>query len=153
MLKRALQQNQKHLLPSDVAASLMCRRLIVATGVETVDPLSLGATFTLDTELPKPKFHAANRAPDACADQRVYFHKSTLRRFTMKRLALIAAAVLVAACSTKEAPKTDTAAPAMAPAPAASDTAAMKMDSAAMKMDTAAAKMDSAAKADSAKKP
>jgi len=64
----------------------------------------------------------------------------------MKRLALIAAAVLVAACSTKEAPKTDTAAPAMAPAPAATDTAAMKMDSAAMKMDTAAAKMDSAAK-------
>ena len=33
----------------------------------------------------------------------------------MKRLALVAAAVLVAACSTKEAPKTDTAAPAMAP--------------------------------------
>ena len=59
----------------------------------------------------------------------------------MKRLALVAAAVLVAACSTKEAPKTDTAAPAMAPAPAAGDTG-MRMDSAAMKMDTAAAKMD-----------
>ena len=37
----------------------------------------------------------------------------------MKRLALVAAAVLVAACSTKEAPKTDT--------------AAKKMDSAATK--------------------
>ena len=54
----------------------------------------------------------------------------------MKRLALVAAALLVAACSTKEAPKTDTAAPAMAPAPAAADTG-MKMDSAAMKMDIA----------------
>jgi hypothetical protein len=146
LFKRALQQNQKHLLPSDLSESRIRRRRIVATGVETVDPPSLGARFTLDSETPKPKFHAANRAPDACADQRVYFHKSTLRRFTMKRLALVAAAVLVAACSTKEAPKTDTAAPAMAPAPAATDTAAMKMDSAAMKMDTAAAKMDSAAK-------
>ena len=49
----------------------------------------------------------------------------------MKRLALVAAAVLVAACSTKEAPKTDTAAPAMAPAPAPDADTAMKMDSAA----------------------
>jgi hypothetical protein len=70
----------------------------------------------------------------------------------MKRLALVAAVLVAAACSTKEEPKTDTAAPAMAPAPAAMDTG-MKMDSAAAKMDTAAAKMDSAAKADSAKKP
>ena len=69
----------------------------------------------------------------------------------MKRLALVAV-VLVAACSAKEEPKADTAAPAMAPAPAATDTG-MRMDSAAAKMDTAAAKMDSAAKADSAKKP
>jgi uncharacterized lipoprotein YmbA len=69
----------------------------------------------------------------------------------MKRLALVAA-VLVAACSTKEAPKSDTAAPAMAPAPApaAADTG-MKMDSASMKMDSAAAKMDTAKKADSTK--
>ena len=71
----------------------------------------------------------------------------------MKRLALVAAAVLVAAWSTKEAPKTDTAAPAMAPAPAAADTG-MKMDSAAAKMDTAAKKADSAAaKAGTTKKP
>ena len=65
----------------------------------------------------------------------------------MKRLALVAAVLVVAACSTKETPKADTAAPAMAPAPAAApaDTG-MKMDSASMKMDTAAAKMDTAAK-------
>ena len=67
----------------------------------------------------------------------------------MKRLALVAV-VLVAACSTKETPKADTAMPAMAPAPApamAADTA-MKMDSAmaAMKMDTAKAKMDTGMK-------
>ena len=65
----------------------------------------------------------------------------------MKRLALVAV-VLVAACSTKETPKADTAAPAMAPAPAmAVDTAAKKADSAmaAMKKtDTAMKKMDEA---------
>jgi len=63
----------------------------------------------------------------------------------MKRLALVAAVLVVAACSTKETPKADTAAPAMAPAPAAADTG-MKMDSASMKMDSAAAEMDTAAK-------
>ena len=65
----------------------------------------------------------------------------------MKRLALVAV-VLLAACSTKEAPKADTAMPAMAPAPMMADTA-MKMDSAAMagmKMDTAKAKMDTGMK-------
>jgi hypothetical protein len=75
----------------------------------------------------------------------------------MKRLALVAA-VLVAACSTAEK-KADTAAPAMAPAPAASvdtahhdstaATAAAKMDTAAKKADTAA----KAAKAAAKKKP
>jgi len=82
LLIRALQQIQKHLLPSGAVARRMRSGLIVATAVETVDPLSLGARFTLDSETQKPKFHAANRAPDACADQRVYFHKTTLRRFT-----------------------------------------------------------------------
>ena len=70
----------------------------------------------------------------------------------MKRLALVAAAVLVAACSTKETPKADTAAPAMAPAPAVAADSGMKMDSttkdtsAAAKMDTAMKKVDTAAK-------
>lgn len=72
----------------------------------------------------------------------------------MKRLALAAAVVALAACSTKsETPAADTAAPAMTPAPAAGmmDSAAMKggmMDSSAMKggmkMDSAHMKMDSA---------
>jgi hypothetical protein len=81
----------------------------------------------------------------------------------MKRLALVAV-VLVAACSTKETPKADTAAPAMAPAPAvAVDTtahtdsamAAMKMDTAKAKMDTAGKKVDEAKSAmkDATKKP
>jgi len=75
------------------------------------------------------------------------FPQDHTQEIHMKRLALFAAVLAVAACSTKEAPKTDTAAPAMAPAPApaAADTG-MKMDSAAMKMDTAAAKMDTASK-------
>ena len=81
----------------------------------------------------------------------------------MKRLALVAV-VLVAACSTAEKPKADTAAPAMAPAPAmAADTgvktdsamAAMKMDTAMKKTDTAMKKMDEAkgAMKDATKKP
>jgi hypothetical protein len=67
----------------------------------------------------------------------------------MKRLALVAV-VLVAACSTKETPKADTAAPAMAPAPVVTDsvktdsTAAAKMDTAMKKADTAAKKIDQA---------
>ena len=63
----------------------------------------------------------------------------------MKRLALVAAVLVIAACSTKETPKADTAAPAMAPAPAMMDSG-KKMDSAAAKMDTAMKKADSAAK-------
>jgi hypothetical protein len=53
----------------------------------------------------------------------------------MKRLALVAAVLAVAACSKKETPATDTATPAMAPAPApaAMDTG-MKMDT--TKMDS-----------------
>jgi hypothetical protein len=82
LLKRALQQNRKHMLPIvDGAVPSSCSR-IVATGGESVDPLSLGSRFTLDSVRLKPKFYAANRAPDACADQRVYFHKTTLRRST-----------------------------------------------------------------------
>jgi hypothetical protein len=64
----------------------------------------------------------------------------------MKRLALVAV-VLVAACSTKETPKADTAAPAMAPAPAPVVTDSVKHDSTATaKMDTAMKKADTAAK-------
>jgi uncharacterized lipoprotein YajG len=62
----------------------------------------------------------------------------------MKRLALVAAVLALAACTTKEETPVDTtAAPAMAPAPA--DTG--------MKMDSAAMKMDSAMKDTTAKKP
>jgi uncharacterized lipoprotein YajG len=76
-----------------------------------------------------------------------FFPQDQSQEIHMKRLALVAAVLVVAACSTKETPKTDTAAPAMAPAPAAVDSSAgMKMDSASAKMDTAAAKMDTAAK-------
>ncbi|HJU72433.1 MAG TPA: hypothetical protein VJ717_01710 [Gemmatimonadaceae bacterium] len=52
----------------------------------------------------------------------------------MKRLALAAAVLLVAACGTKSeeaAPATDSAAPAAVPAPAAADSTAPKADSAA----------------------
>jgi hypothetical protein len=64
----------------------------------------------------------------------------------MKRLALVAV-VLVAACA-KDTPKADTAAPAMAPAPAAMADTTKKADSAmaGMKMDTAMKKMDTAMK-------
>jgi|GraSoiStandDraft_24_1057298.scaffolds.fasta_scaffold2847269_1 hypothetical protein len=66
----------------------------------------------------------------------------------MKRLALVAV-VLAAACSSKDTAKTDTAAPAMAPAPAApaaTDTG-MKKDSAMSGMA-----MDTTKKADTTKK-
>ena len=66
----------------------------------------------------------------------------------MKRLALVAAVLVIAACTTKkDEPATDTAAPAMAPAPAMTDT--MTHTDSAMKADSAA-KADSARKADSA---
>lgn len=55
----------------------------------------------------------------------------------MKRFAIVAAVLLVAACTAKKEDMADTAAPAMAPAPAAMDS--MAMDSA-MRADSA--KMD-----------
>src|SRR5689334_7776430 len=62
-------------------------------------------------------FHAAAAGHSiACTDPRDIPTLTTPRRFSMKRLALVAAVVLVAACSTQEKPA-DTAAPAMAPAP------------------------------------
>ena len=61
----------------------------------------------------------------------------------MKRIALVAAVLALAACTKKDEAPVDTGA-AMAPAPAAMDTA--------MKMDSAAAPMDSAAMADTTKK-
>lgn len=63
----------------------------------------------------------------------------------MKRLALVAV-VLVAACSTKETPKADTAAPAMAPAPMVVDSTKVADSITAAHLDTAAKKVDSAAK-------
>jgi hypothetical protein len=53
----------------------------------------------------------------------------------MKRIALVAAVIALAACSgSEEAPAVDTAA--MAPAPAAMDTGMQMMDTTAMMMDT-----------------
>lgn len=99
----------------------------------------------------------------ACTDQRVIPHKTYLRENYMKRLALVAAVIVAAACSTAEKPTADTAAPAMAPAPAMDSTmthdsataAAAKMDTAAKKADTAAKKIEEAKGAikDATKKP
>jgi hypothetical protein len=61
----------------------------------------------------------------------------------MKRIALVAAVLVLAACTKKDEAPVDTGA-AMAPAPAAMDTG--------MKMDSAMAPMDSAAMADTTKK-
>lgn len=66
----------------------------------------------------------------------------------MKRIALVAAVLALAACTKKEEAPVDTGA-AMAPAPAAMDTGMKMMDSTAM-MDSA--KKDSTAKADTTKK-
>jgi hypothetical protein len=72
----------------------------------------------------------------------------------MKRIAVIAAVLAVAACKGKEAPSVDTI-PKMAPAAAAADTAMKKMDTAMKMADTAMKKMDTAMKkmAPPAKKP
>ena len=65
----------------------------------------------------------------------------------MKRLALVAAVLAIAACSKSEQ-TADTSKPAMAPAPAAAmDTAMKKMDSGMAKMDTGMKMMDTAKKA------
>lgn len=67
----------------------------------------------------------------------------------MKRLALVAAVLALAACKTKEeAPADTTASPAMAPMPAADS---MKKDSG-MMMDSSM-KMDTGMKKDTTKKP
>ena len=66
----------------------------------------------------------------------------------MKRIALVAAVLALAACTKKDEAPVDTGA-AMAPAPAAMDTGMKMMDSASM-ADTA--KKDSAAVADTTKK-
>jgi uncharacterized lipoprotein YajG len=51
----------------------------------------------------------------------------------MKRIALVAAVLVLAACSKKDEAAVDTGAAAMAPAPAAVDTGMKMMDSTAMK--------------------
>ncbi|HEX6574678.1 MAG TPA: hypothetical protein VF042_06865 [Gemmatimonadaceae bacterium] len=66
----------------------------------------------------------------------------------MKRIALVAAVLALAACTKKDEAPVDTGA-AMAPAPAAMDTGMKMMDSASM-MDTT--KKDSTAMADTTKK-
>lgn len=58
----------------------------------------------------------------------------------MKRLALVAAVFALAACTAKkDEAATDTAAPAMTPAPAAMDTGAATVDTTVVKVDTAKA--------------
>jgi hypothetical protein len=117
-----------------------------------IESLSLGSNFALDTAAQKSKFHAANRAPHRVRGPTRHFSKANFQEIHMKRLALVAAVLVAAACSTKETPKADTAAPAMAPAPAMGADSSMKMDStakdtsAAAKMDTAMKKVDTAAK-------
>jgi hypothetical protein len=54
----------------------------------------------------------------------------------MKRLALVAAVLAVAACSSQSKPAADTSAPAMAPAAAPAATDTTKKDTSMAKMDT-----------------
>jgi ABC-type glycerol-3-phosphate transport system substrate-binding protein len=75
------------------------------------------------------------------------------QEISMKRLALVAAVLVLAACSSKENANPDTTTPATTPAPTttpAADTG-MKMDST-HKMDSTAAKADTSKKADATKK-
>lgn len=73
-----------------------------------------------------------------CTDRRLTV-LPPLRRLYMKRIALVAAILAVTACTAKkdDAAVTDTAAPAMAPAPAATDTGMAMTDTA--KKDTTVA--------------
>ena len=64
----------------------------------------------------------------------------------MKRIAVIAAVLAVAACKGKEAAPAMDSIPKAAPAMAATDTAMKKMDTAMKMMDTAMKKMDTAMK-------
>ena len=79
----------------------------------------------------------------ACTDDGLYSIVNYLKEIRMKRLALIAAVFVFAACKDKDAAPAAASTPAMAPSPA--DTAAHKMDSLAAKMDTSMKKMDTAA--------
>ena len=121
-----------------------------APGWKLLDSSALAARLALDTEPRIPNFSRRR----CRAQHRVHgpSRRSTLntQEIYMKRLALVAAVVLVAACSTQEKPA-DTAAPAMAPAPAMSADTSMAHDSAMAAMDTT--KKDSTAKADTTKKP
>jgi len=112
---------------------------------------ALAARSALDMQIGAPHF-SRRRLPGTAPRARTIatFHSDHPQEIYMKRLALVAAVVLVAACSTQEKPA-DTAAPAMAPAPAMSADTGMAHDSAMAAMDTT--KKDSTAKADTTKKP
>jgi len=71
----------------------------------------------------------------ACTDRRlITLAPSQIGEFEMKRIAIVAAVIALAACTKKDEAPVDTGA-AMAPAPAAMDTGMKMMDSASM-MDT-----------------
>lgn len=63
-------------------------------------------------------------------DSKVIHPTLPLQEISMKRLALVAAVLVVAACTAKEEAAKDTATPAMTPAPAAAADSAAKADSA-----------------------
>jgi hypothetical protein len=85
----------------------------------------------------------------ACTDRRlITLAPSQSGDFDMKRLALVAAVLALAACTKKDEAPVDTGA-AMAPAPAAMDTGMKMMDSTAM---TDTTKKDTTAMADTTKK-
>jgi hypothetical protein len=123
------------------------RRNIVRNVDKSVGVLSLAALESgLDMHYRESKFHAAEGRHHRCVHGPTRHSQSIAHQENyMKRLALVAA-VLVAACSTAEK-KADTAAPAMAPAPAATVDTVKHDTTAAMKMDTAMKKADTAAKA------
>jgi uncharacterized lipoprotein YajG len=75
----------------------------------------------------------ANHEHRDCVHGPAFDHVGPLQgEFSMKRIALVAAVLVLAACSKKDETPVDTGA-AMAPAPAAMDTGMKMMDSTAMK--------------------
>lgn len=118
--------------------------------LETRWPFSTWRSHALDTEISGPNFFTPPLPGTASRARNPRHPLMITQEIHMKRLALVAAVVLVAACSTQEKPA-DTTAPAMAPAPAMSADTTMAHDSAmaamdTTKKDTTKAKVDSSTK-------
>ena len=82
LVKRALQQNRKHMLPSVVARSVAIGAVLLRLAAKPLTRFHLAIDLLLTPEIRNLSFTPPTGHPIACADQRVISHKTTLRRIT-----------------------------------------------------------------------